>query len=65
MNTRIFFTPDMDAKLLEMRAERAGIRRIGVKVGVSDCVIARRLAELGMPKLTRGGDFTSARAVMA
>jgi hypothetical protein len=51
---QVDFTPDMDAKLRELRHSLHGYDACGHVIGVSPCVVKRRVLELGMPVLTRG-----------
>lgn len=43
------WTPEMDAKLLEMRDARWSLRAMGHKLGCSHHAVARRLERLGTP----------------
>lgn len=51
MKSRVIWTADMDADLRRMRAEGAGMIRCAERLGIPRKVVARRIAELGLPKL--------------
>jgi len=53
-STRITWTPEMDAALVELTTKRVGIIPIAKKIGVAKAVARARRDFLGLPSLPRG-----------
>ena len=52
--TVVDWTPEMDAALVDLRAERAGYVRCAARIGVGSQTVAKRVRQLGLPKFSRG-----------
>lgn len=51
----IVWTPEMDAALIEARAQGLGYEATGEVIGVANRVVKRRVKQLGLPTWGRGG----------
>lgn len=62
----VAWTPEMDAKLIELREQGYGYHAAGEKIGVANYVVERRVRALGLPTWGRRGGrrFLGPRATL-